>query len=135
MSASQGEITIQSEGDLITVRLKLREAAAALGFGATDTSRILTACSEMAQNVLQYGGGGTMRWRAIDGDHSPGIEVQFTDSGPGIPDINLALKEGYTTTEGAGMGLPGAKMLMDDLRIESQVGKGTAVTLKKWRSI
>lgn len=130
---AQGEMAIKSEGDIVLVRRAARELATQAGFGATDVTRIVTASSEMARNIFKYAVEGCMRWRATERDGHPGIELEFEDHGPGIADINLALQEGYTTGEGLGMGLPGAKRLMDELDIRSVVGKGTKVVLRKWR--
>lgn len=128
----QGEITIKAEGDIVIVRRTAREVSAQIGFGITDVTRIVTASSEMARNIFKYAGEGIMRWRRIEKDGRAGIEVQFEDQGPGIADVNRALQEGYTTGEGLGMGLPGTKRLVDELEINSAVGKGTTVTLRRW---
>ncbi|HWB59257.1 MAG TPA: anti-sigma regulatory factor [Chthoniobacteraceae bacterium] len=134
MSAGkQEEVAIQTESDIVGVRRTVREAAAGLGFGITDVTRIVTAASEMARNIFKYAGEGIMRWRLLEEPGRIGIELQFIDHGPGIKDTSLALQEGYTTGEGLGLGLPGAKRLMDELEIQSVVGKGTVITLKKWR--
>lgn len=131
--SSQGEIPIKTESDIVVARRTVREAAAQVGFGVTDVTRIVTAASELARNVFKYAGSGVMRWRYVESNSRPGLELQFTDHGPGIPDVNLAMQEGYSTGEGLGMGLPGAKRLMDELEIQSAVGQGTTVTLTKWR--
>lgn len=128
----QGEITIKTEGDIVIVRRTAREASAQVGFGVTDVTRIVTASSEMARNIFKYAGEGVMRWRRIEKDGRAGIEFQFEDQGPGIEDIHRALQEGYTTGEGMGMGLPGARRLVDELEINSVVGKGTTVILRRW---
>lgn len=130
---SQGEIAIKTESDIVVARRTVREAATQVGFGVTDVTRIVTAASELARNVFKYAGEGVMRWRVVESDSRPGLELQFVDHGPGIPDVDLALQEGYSTGDGLGMGLPGAKRLMDELEIQSVVGQGTTVTLTKWR--
>jgi serine/threonine-protein kinase RsbT len=127
------EIPIQTEGDIVAARRTIRDAAAALGFGQTDVARIVTASSELARNVFRYAGEGLMRWKSVDRGDNLGIEVQFVDHGPGIADIGMAMSEGYSTGGGMGMGLPGAKRLMDELDIQSVVGQGTTITLRKWR--
>jgi serine/threonine-protein kinase RsbT len=127
-----GELAIKAEHDIVLARRTIREAAGQLGFGETDVTRIVTAASEMARNVYKYAGKGVVRWRTLLVDGRRGIELQFIDEGPGIEDIQLAMREGYSTSRGMGMGLPGAKRLMDDLQIESAVGKGTNIILKKW---
>ena len=131
-SEAAGELAIKAEHDIVIARRTIREAAGQLGFGETDVTRIVTAASEMARNLYKYAGEGVVRWRTILSNSRRGIELQFVDQGPGIPDVQLAMREGYSTSRGMGMGLPGAKRLMDDLRIESTVGKGTSITLTKW---
>ena len=132
-SGSQGEVRIDDESHIVTVRTTVREVAERLGFGITDVTRIVTAASELARNVFRYAGVGSMRWRTLDVDGMPGIELVFTDQGPGIPDILQAMREGYSSARGMGMGLPGTKRLMDEFDIESKVGHGTTVTVRKWR--
>lgn len=132
MSATEGEVPIGVEGDIVAVRRLLREIAQDIGFGITDTTRLVTAASELARNAYKYGGGGLMRWRRIEANGRHGIEVQFIDNGPGIADVSLALQQGYTTGKGLGLGLPAAKRLMDELEIQSVAGAGTTVISKKW---
>jgi serine/threonine-protein kinase RsbT len=126
------EMPIKTEGDIVLVRRTAREAATRAGFSPTDVTRIVTACSELARNIFKYAGEGTMRWRPIATGTRSGIELEFQDRGPGIADINQAMEEGYTTGDGLGMGLPGAKRLMDEFDICSSLGQGTTITLKKW---
>ena len=126
------EMTIRTEGDIVLVRRTAREAAAKAGFSPTDITRIVTASSELARNIFKYAGEGTMRWRCVNSGDRCGIELEFQDHGPGIADVELAMQEGYTTSGGLGMGLPGAKRLVDELEICSTPGQGTTVTLKKW---
>jgi serine/threonine-protein kinase RsbT len=133
MSEASGELSIKTESDIVVARRSVREAATRFGFGQTDVTRIVTATSEIARNAFKYAGGGVMRWRFMQINGRAGIEICFADCGPGIQDVELALRPGYSTTRSLGMGLPGAKRLMDDLDIQSAVGKGTTVTLKKWR--
>jgi len=131
--AFDGEIAIQGEGDIVATRHTVREIAMKLGFGITDVTRIVTAASELARNVYKYGGGGVVRWRHLSKDERSGLELQFVDQGPGIADISKALEVGYSTGRGLGLGLPAAKRLMDELEIQSDPGRGTCVTLRKWR--
>lgn len=128
-----GEVRINVETDIVTVRKTVRDAATQLGFGITDVTRIVTAASELARNVFLYAGSGVMRWHALDTGGSIGIVLMFEDSGPGIADIEQAMQEGYSTSGGLGMGLPGANRLMDEMEIRSEVGRGTTVTVRKWR--
>ena len=131
---TQGEITIKTEGDIVAARRSVREAAMQAGFTATDVTRIVTAASELARNVFKYAGEGIMRWRGLEAGANPGLELQFVDHGPGIADINMAMQEGYSTSKGLGLGLPGVKRLMDEMEIQSAVGHGTTIILKKWRT-
>ena len=126
------ETLIRTEGDIVLVRRTAREAATQAGFGPTDVTRIVTASSELARNIFKYAGQGRMRWQTIiQGEHK-GIQLEFLDEGPGIADVQLAMQEGYSTSGGLGMGLPGAKRLVDELEINSTAGRGTVVILKKW---
>ena len=113
-------------------RKVVRAAATELGFGITDVTRIVTAVSELARNIFVYAKSGVMRWRALDPDPYPGIEIVFTDQGPGIADLDLAMQKGYSSGTGLGMGLPGVRNLMDDMVVETEVGRGTTVRIKKW---
>jgi serine/threonine-protein kinase RsbT len=130
---ASGELPINTESDIGAARRAIREAATQLGFSEMDVTRIVTAASELARNVFKYAGKGLMRWRATRTNSHDGIELQFVDHGPGIQDITLALRDGYSTSRGLGKGLSGAKRLMDHLEIQSVVGEGTTVTLNKWR--
>jgi serine/threonine-protein kinase RsbT len=129
----EGELSIKNEGDIVAARRSVREAAVQLGFPLTDVTRIVTAASELARNVYKYAGHGVMRWRGLENEPRAGLELQFVDQGPGIEDVNLAMQEGYSTSKGLGLGLPGVKRLMDEMEIQSAPGKGTIITLKKWR--
>ncbi len=126
------ELNIGSEGDLVTARKAVRDAATALGFGITDVTRIVTAASELTRNIYQYAGSGTIRWQTLNAEGRVGIELTFEDHGPGIPDLAKAMESGFTTGKGLGLGLPGAKRLMDEMTIESHLGKGTTVQVRKW---
>ncbi len=130
--ALEGEMMIRTEGDIVAVRRTVRELAVTLGFGITDATFLITAASEMARNAYKYGGGGVVRWRQVHQAGRPGLELRFTDKGPGIADIDLALQEGYTTGRGLGLGLPAARRLVDEFDIQSVVGEGTQITLRKW---
>src|SRR5919109_2967737 len=129
----EGAVRISSEGDLVTARKMVRDVAVTMDFGLTDVTRIVTAASELTRNVFRYAGSGVMYWRNLHTGEHVGIELTFEDSGPGIADIERAMEVGYTTNGGLGLGLPGARRLMDEMEIESEVGKGTRVTVKKWR--
>lgn len=130
--AGEGELRIQSESDIVAARKAVREAAVALGFGITDVTRIVTAASELTRNIYQYARSGVMRWRSLDEGGAAGLELTFEDDGPGIPDVARAMEAGYSTSKGLGLGLPGAKKLMDTMTIRSRVGRGTTVQVRKW---
>jgi serine/threonine-protein kinase RsbT len=129
----QGTVRIDTESDIAAARRIVRDVATRIGFGVTETVRIVTAASELGRNVHKYAGKGTMYWRWIDNGSATGIELRFEDQGPGITDLEQALKEGHSTGGGLGMGLPGAKRLMDDMEIRTRPGEGTTVTITKWR--
>jgi len=123
---------IVEEHDIVAARKLAREAAGELGFGMTDVTRIVTAVSELARNVFVYGGGGMMCCRVLSVNGRIGLELVFEDQGPGIADIEEALQQGFTSGEGMGLGLPGARRLMDDMEIDSEPGRGTTITVRKW---
>ena len=132
MSAeSEGSVRITSEGDLIIARKAARSLASRLGFGITDVTRIVTATSELARNIISYAGSGIMKWRSLDTGTGVGVELIFEDHGPGIADVELAMQEGFTTSNGLGLGLPGSRRLMDQMEVLSEVGKGTTVVVRK----
>lgn len=128
----EGEVSIRSEGDIVAARRTVREAVVGIGFGLTDVTRVVTAASELARNAYKYGGGGVMRWRRLEGNGRRGIELEFIDQGPGIPDVQLAMQQGYSSGKGLGLGLPAAQRLMDELEIRTTPGAGTTVTSRKW---
>ena len=128
----EGEIRISTESDIVTARRFVREAAAALGFGLVDVTRIVTAASELTRNIYQYAGSGVMRWRPLRHGGRSGLEIVFEDQGPGIADVEKAMELGFSTGKGLGLGLPGAKRLMDEMTIESKAGAGTTVRVRKW---
>jgi serine/threonine-protein kinase RsbT len=125
-------VAIDNESDIVTARQKGREVALGLGFAGVDLTLLSTAISEIARNIVKYAERGeVVFWTASKGAFQ-GIVVQARDKGPGIADIELAMRDGYSTGSGLGLGLPGAKRLMDDFEIQSSPGQGTVVTLKKW---
>jgi serine/threonine-protein kinase RsbT len=127
-----GEFRITSENDIVMARKVVRDAATALGFGLTDVTRIVTAASELTRNIYHYAKSGVMRWRTLNQAAKAGLELTFEDHGPGIPDIGQAMKMGFSTGNGLGIGLPGSERLMDEMTVESAVGKGTTVVVRKW---
>lgn len=126
------EVGIKGSEDIILARQIAREMAKELGFGLADQTRITTAVSELSRNIYQYAGTGRVVVKALSESAKKGIEIIAEDKGPGIPDIELAMQDGYSTRKGLGQGLPGTKRLMDEFEIKSEVGKGAAVTIRKW---
>lgn len=124
---------INSSGDVVLVRQAVRQLAVEIGFGLVDQTKIVTAASELARNTLDYGRGGTVTLEVLQEGGQRGLRLTFEDQGPGIPDIQLALKDGFTTGSGLGMGLSGAKRLVNEFEIESVVGKGTRVIIARWK--
>jgi serine/threonine-protein kinase RsbT len=140
MPIAEAHLPILVEDDIVASRQRAREMARQLGFGAVDQSRIATAVSELTRNVVRYAtdGRGAVTIREIPapaarGDNRTGIEIVVADDGPGIPDVEQAMRDGYTSAGGMGMGLPGTRRLMDEMTVESDVGRGTTVTVRKWR--
>lgn len=115
------------------VRQEVRSRAVAVGLGLVDQTKIVTAASELARNTLDYGGGGTVTIETIKDGRRQGLRLIFEDQGPGIPDIELALRDGYTSGGGLGLGLGGAKRLSNEFDIASAPGKGTRITMARWK--
>ena len=124
---------IRASDHVVLVRQAVRKWAIDLGFSLVDQTKMITAASELARNALDYGGGGTVRLEALENGHRRGLRLTFEDHGPGIPDIDKALTDGYTTGKGLGMGLSGSKRLVNEFEIASRVGEGTRVTITRWK--
>lgn len=124
---------VRSEADIVAVRKFAREWSVAIGLGLVDQTKMVTAASELARNTLIYGKGGDVTFEALTDGVRWGLRLSFVDQGPGIPDLALAMKDGYTTGTGMGLGLSGAKRLVTEFDIASEVGKGTRVTITKWK--
>ena len=124
---------ITSEMDVVQVRQIVRTWALELAFGLVDQTKVITAASELARNTLRHGGGGAMVIESLNDGPRRGLRLVFEDKGPGIPDVALAMRDGYTTGGGLGMGLPGTKRLVNEFDIASRVGEGTRVTITKWK--
>jgi serine/threonine-protein kinase RsbT len=124
---------IRSDTDVVLVRQQVRAWAVGLGFGLVDQTKIVTAASELARNVLIYGGGGTVQLDALNDGARKGLRLTFEDHGPGIANLELAMKDGYTTGSGLGLGLSGAKRLSNEFDIRSSPGEGTRVTITRWK--
>ena len=126
-------IPIRDDDDVVAARREARDLAASLGFNGTDLTLLATAISEIARNMTTYAGGGDIELAVLRKGGQVGVRVVARDTGPGIADVEMALRDGYSTGRGLGLGLPGARRLVDEFDIQTEVGKGTAVTLVKWR--
>jgi serine/threonine-protein kinase RsbT len=124
---------VRGDGDVVLVRQVVRAWAVAQGLGLVDQTKIVTAASELARNTVQYGGGGTVCLEALEHGGRKGLRLTFEDQGPGIADLALALTDGYTTGTGMGLGLSGSKRLVNEFDLWSEVGKGTRVTVTRWK--
>jgi serine/threonine-protein kinase RsbT len=127
-------VAIEREMDIVTARQKGRELAYSIGFSSTDQTIITLAISEIARNIVDYAGRGRVTLSRLGQGNRLGILIVAEDEGPGIPDIELAMRDGYSTGKGLGLGLPGAKRVMDEFELISAVGIGTTVTMRKWLS-
>lgn len=127
-----GQLPIKSEGDIVACRKAIREQATAAGFGVTDITRIVTAVSELARNVYVHAEHGVMYWNLLSLPGKIGIELIFKDQGQGIASVEQAMLPGFSTAKSMGMGLPGVKRLMDEIEIDSELGVGTTVKIRKW---
>ncbi|MEU3096985.1 anti-sigma regulatory factor [Streptomyces sp. NPDC006967] len=130
----EARLPIRSDMDLVWVRQHVRQAAAELGFSLVDQTKLVTAASELARNTLVHGGGGRMEASHVTTGGTDGLRLAFSDSGPGIPDLDRALSDGYTSGGGLGMGLGGARRLVHDFAVETAPGAGTTVRVTSWVS-
>ena len=126
-------LPMKKSEDIVLMRQAVRESAVAQGLSLVDQTKIVTAASEIARNTIDYGGGGEVEVAQVVNGVKRGVRLVFTDRGPGIPDIGQAMKDGYTTGGGLGLGLGGAKRLSNEFAIESRVGAGTRVELTRWK--
>lgn len=131
MSATSLEIGASE--DIVRMRSAVRQAAVNQGLSLVDQTKLITAASELARNILDYGGGGEVEIELLKNGARSGVKLVFTDRGPGIPDVEMALKDGYTTGGGLGLGLGGSKRLSSEFEIQSSVGNGTRVAITRWR--
>jgi serine/threonine-protein kinase RsbT len=123
---------VTSDQDVVRVRQLVRTVAVSVKLSLVDQTKLVTAARELARNTLVYGGGGTVEVDRVENGRRPGIRIVFTDQGPGIPDVDLALTDGYTTGAGLGLGLSGARRLVDEFDIKTGAGQGTSITVTKW---
>ena len=126
-------LPIRDEQHVVLVRQAVRRAAQEIGLSLVDQTKLVTAASELARNALVHGGGGEMELAKISQNGRPGVQLVFRDTGPGIPDMSLAMKDGWTSGGGLGMGLSGSRRLVNHFEIETAVGVGTSVTIARWK--
>jgi serine/threonine-protein kinase RsbT len=126
-------IPVRAEQDIVLARQVVRRLAQESGFGIVDQTKMITAASELARNTLIYGGGGEMQWEKLTDGPRKGLRLHFVDEGPGIPDVALALTDGWTSGSGMGLGLSGAKRLVNEFDIQTGAGQGTRVTITRWK--
>ena len=124
---------VASAEDVVLVRQLVREWSIAAGFSLVDQTKIVTAASELARNMVQYGGGGILRIEALSNGTRQGVRLAFEDQGPGIADIEQAMRDGFTSGGGLGLGLGGAKRLVNEFELQSRPGEGTRVTITRWK--
>jgi serine/threonine-protein kinase RsbT len=134
VTLNKESMTLIRETDVIPFRNRIKEAAAKIGMGLVNQTKLITAASELARNMLKYAKGGKVLIEVISKGRENGIRLVFRDEGPGIPDIALAMKDGYSTGKSLGLGLPGTKRLVSEFNIETELGKGTIVTVIKWKN-
>lgn len=126
-------ISVAESADIIAVRRAVRQQAININLSLVDQTKVVTAASELARNMLLYGGGGKVILELIQEGARRGLRADFIDAGPGIPDLDLAMRDGFTTGDGLGLGLGGARRLVNEFSIDSAPGKGTRVTITRWR--
>jgi serine/threonine-protein kinase RsbT len=127
------DVALRSQEDVVRVRQVVRQWAEAVGFGLVDQTKIVTAASELARNTVIYGGGGVVHLEQLAQGGRSGLRLTFVDQGPGIADVTAALRDGFTTGGGLGLGLGGARRLMDEFAITSAAGAGTRITVARWK--
>jgi serine/threonine-protein kinase RsbT len=129
----EATIEVSSDADIVVARQQGRALAAKIGFNQVELTMIVTAISELARNIVLYAGHGQICLQIERNHHMTGIVVIASDKGPGIRDVKLAMQDGYSTSGGLGLGLPGIQRLMEECRIESTLGQGTTITVKRWK--
>jgi serine/threonine-protein kinase RsbT len=133
LTQSNGELPLKDEHDIVLARQAVRRMSQEQGFSLVDQTKMVTAASELARNTLIYGGGGTLQWETLLDGVKRGLKLTFKDNGPGIPNMELALTDGWTSGQGLGLGLSGARRLVNDFEINSTVGVGTQVAVTRWK--
>ena len=129
----KGELPLRSEHDIVLARQMVRKLCQQLTFSLVDQTKMVTAASELARNAYVYGRGGTLHWEIVGNGARSGLKLRFSDEGPGIPDMALAMTDGWSSGAGLGLGLTGAKRLVNEFEIDSAVGAGTRVTITRWQ--
>lgn len=130
---AKGSLPLRSEEDIVASRQKVRLLSQELKFSLVDQTKFITAASELSRNTLVHGGGGAMHWEVLEDGVRRGLRLHFEDEGPGIPDVKLAMTDGWTSGNGMGLGLPGSKRLVHDFEIRSAPGQGTRVSITRWK--
>jgi serine/threonine-protein kinase RsbT len=133
MANSEGSMALRTEHDIVACRQMVRKLSQELKFSLVDQTKMITAASELSRNTVVYGGGGEMRWELISEGLRNGLRLHFEDKGPGIPDMELAMTDGWTSGGGLGMGLTGSKRLVNEFAIRTVVGEGTCVSITRWK--
>jgi serine/threonine-protein kinase RsbT len=133
MAEMSESIALVSDQDVVLARQAIRSAARQLGLSIVDQTKIVTAVSELARNAVIHGGGGSMCWEIVTANGRQGLRLTVSDNGPGIQDLNLAMKDGWTSGSGLGMGLPGAKRLVNEFHIDTRLGVGTTIVVTRWK--
>jgi serine/threonine-protein kinase RsbT len=128
-----GTLPLQSEAHIVASRQMVRALCQELKFSLVDLTKMVTAASELSRNTLIHGGGGRMRWEFVENGGKHGLRLHFEDEGPGIPDVAAAMSDGWTTGSGMGLGLPGSKRLVNDFELDTTPGRGTRVSVTKWK--
>jgi len=134
VTLSKDTMTIAREQDVIPLRNRVKEYAVKIGMGIVNQTKLITALSELVRNMIRYGGGGKVFIEVVSKGRDNGIRLTFADEGPGIADIAMAMKDGFSTGKSLGLGLPGTRRLVSEFDIKSEVGKGTTVTVIKWKN-
>ncbi len=132
-SNGSGDVPLRSEHDIVMARQLVRKITQDLNFSLVEQTKMVTAASELARNALIYGLGGTMQWQIVQNESRRGLKLLFADEGPGIPDLELAMTDGWTSGKGLGMGLTGTKRLVNEFDIDTKVGGGTRITIVRWK--
>jgi serine/threonine-protein kinase RsbT len=134
MSVTRSDVLpLRSEQDIVLARQFVRKLAQEIGFGIVDQTKLVTAASELARNAVIYGGGGSLRWEVLADGIRKGLRLHFIDEGPGIADLTQAMTDGWSSGTGMGLGLSGAKRLVNEFEIDTRVGQGTCVTIARWK--